>query len=53
MDSRGKCILDGFFFYPVELFPPLLSIGHAPQAGWDVPEADVGVLGLHAEIHTA
>lgn len=36
----------------MELFPPLVPIRHASQAGWDVPEANVGVLRLRAIINT-
>lgn len=32
--------------HPVEFFPPLVTVGHASQAGGDVPETDVGVLRL-------
>lgn len=35
--------------HPVEFFPPLITVGHASQAGWDVPEANIGVLRLQKE----
>lgn len=38
--------------YPVELFSPFFTVWHASQAGWDVPETNIGVLRLHTEIKT-
>lgn len=35
----------------MEFFPPLITVRHASQAGWDVPETDVGVLRLQKSIH--
>lgn len=41
--------MDEQVLYPVEFFLPLGAVWNASQAGWDVPEADVGVLGLQAD----
>lgn len=32
--------------YPVQLLPSLVSIRHATQTRWNIPEADICVLGL-------
>lgn len=37
--------------HPVEFFPSLIAVWHASQAGWDVPEANIGVLGLQTEVN--
>lgn len=36
----------------MEFFSPLITVRHASQAGWDVPEANIGVLRLQTIINT-
>ncbi len=39
----------------MEFLSPLIAVRHASEAGWDVPEANIGVLGLQTQtqlLHT-